>query len=322
MILCLSHSEDYYTIDLVMQAIEERGHQPFRLNTDQFNHQQHFIYSIEKGRVSVKVRTSEGVLSAEEVQAVWNRKVWPIALPPELDEGFRRIFVQEYATYRNIFFRSCGDVPWLNPEATDIRVAGDKLLQLELASAAGLTVPRSLFSGDKDAVLDFFYRTCGGRMVAKLHGTLSYSMSGKGPGFPTTLIREDDLDSLDRLTYCPMIFQEYIEKAYELRIAYVDGRCFTGKLRSPEHVTDWRTQDMGAVFWEPYELYPDLLEKLNKMMQSAGLSFGLIDMICRPDGEYIFLEVNPKGEWGMLQKFLNLPIAETIAQKLIKKIRP
>lgn len=320
MILCLTHSGDYYTVDLVMRAIERAGYRAFRVNTDQFNHRQDFSYSIGEGGLEVVLRTPQGAFSSEQVQAVWNRKVWPIEAPAELDASYAGVFRQEYTTYRNIFFRSCAGVPWLNPEPADVRIAGDKLLQLELAVNAGLKIPESLFSGDKDKVLDFFYRSCDKRMVAKLHGTLSYSMSGKAPAFPTTLIGEEDLEGLDSLAYCPMIFQEYMDKAYELRIAFVDGYCFAGKLHSPRHVTDWRTQRLGEVFWEPYELSAELQEKIGKMMRLAGLAFGLIDMICRPEGDYIFLEVNPKGEWGMLQRFLNLPIAEKIAEKLIEKI--
>jgi hypothetical protein len=41
-------------------------------------------------------------------------------------------------------------------------------------------------------------------------------------------------------------------------------------------------------------------------------------MIRGTDDKYYFLEVNPVGEWGMLEKFLHLPISEAIAQHLIK----
>ena len=33
-----------------------------------------------------------------------------------------------------------------------------------------------------------------------------------------------------------------------------------------------------------------------------------------------FLEVNPQGEWGMLQRDLGLPIGEAIAIKLVNRI--
>lgn len=41
-------------------------------------------------------------------------------------------------------------------------------------------------------------------------------------------------------------------------------------------------------------------------------------MICTPAGEYVFLEVNPGGEWGMLERDLCLPISEAIAVALLE----
>lgn len=47
--------------------------------------------------------------------------------------------------------------------------------------------------------------------------------------FPTTQITEPNLAGLATLIYCPMIFQEMIPKAYELRIVYVDGEFLPEK---------------------------------------------------------------------------------------------
>ena len=52
-------------------------------------------------------------------------------------------------------------------------------------------------------------------------------------------------------------------------------------------------------------------------MSELGLVFGAIDMICTPAGEHVFLEVNPGGEWGMLERDLGLPIADAIARALL-----
>jgi hypothetical protein len=41
-------------------------------------------------------------------------------------------------------------------------------------------------------------------------------------------------------------------------------------------------------------------------------------LICTPSGEYVFLEVNPGGEWGMLERDLRLPISEAIAEALLE----
>jgi glutathione synthase/RimK-type ligase-like ATP-grasp enzyme len=49
------------------------------------------------------------------------------------------------------------------------------------------------------------------------------------------------------------------------------------------------------------------------------LEFGCIDMILTPDGEYVFLEINPSGQWLWVQKKTGLPIAEAIADLLITR---
>ena len=159
-------------------------------------------------------------------------------------------------------------------------------------------------------------------MIVKLHGALSKSMDGNDRFFPTTRLALEDLANLDSLAYCPMIFQEYIPKAYELRIVYVDGEFFTGQITvDAEKYTDWRTATGIHMPWKKYTLPVELQYKIGRVMNELGLSFGAIDMIRHTNGEYVFLEVNPQGEWGMLQKHLSYPIGETIAEKLISRIK-
>jgi glutathione synthase/RimK-type ligase-like ATP-grasp enzyme len=100
---------------------------------------------------------------------------------------------------------------------------------------------------------------------------------------------------------------------------YVDGDFFTGKINNSEHA-DWRV-NQGNYFWSAYELPEDIKVHLSGMMKEMGLYMGAIDMIKGRDENYYFLEVNPQGEWGMLQKELNFPIAERIADNLIKRMK-
>jgi hypothetical protein len=42
-------------------------------------------------------------------------------------------------------------------------------------------------------------------------------------------IDENSLENIEDIEYCPMIFQPYIEKEYELRILYLDGEFLPEK---------------------------------------------------------------------------------------------
>lgn len=318
MVLCITHSNDYYTIDLVQQHLEKMGVPSFRLNVDEWATEYNIHYTIQQCRFSGAGRT----ITDTQISAVWYRKLWDLKMPHNLDPAYNAVFTREYLTFRDLFLHSLQRVPWMNPLQADHAVCSDKLQQLRVAYAVGLSIPASIFTNDPAQIRDFFKR-CGNQVVMKLHNALSKSMKGDGAFFPTTRLSEADLEHLHLLAYCPMIFQEYIPKAYELRIVYVDGVFFTGKIVPADGAlpTDWRTLAGNAGQWQPYTLPAAVQEKISRLMKNLGLVFGALDMIRHTNGEYVFLEVNPQGEWGMLQKQLDYPIGETIAEKLVTRIK-
>ena len=69
-----------------------------------------------------------------------------------------------------------------------------------------------------------------------------------------------------------------------------------------------------------YHVYslPAAIEKqCIQITQSLNLVYGAIDMIVTPDDEYVFLEINPGGQWEWLAVETDLPFAETMADVLI-----
>jgi glutathione synthase/RimK-type ligase-like ATP-grasp enzyme len=322
MVLCITHSNDYYTIDIVQESLERSGIRTFRLNTDEFGTNCRLTYTLQGGAPEYMVSTNGQTIAASQITAVWYRKIWELQVPQELDAAWRPVFISEYKTQQQIFLNALQDKPWINDLHTAHAVCQDKMHQLCAAQAAGLSVPRTVITNEATVVQEFF-RHCQGQVIMKLHNPLSRSMRGDGPFFPTTQLSEEALPHLHSLVYCPMIFQEYIPKQYELRVVYVDGIFFTGKIDPGyNQVTDWRTiHGGGESIWQAYKLPLQERNRLSALMNRLGLSFGAIDIIRHTDGAYYFLEVNPLGEWGMLQKNLGYPIGETIAEKLITRLQ-
>lgn len=54
-------------------------------------------------------------------------------------------------------------------------------------------------------------------------------------------------------------------------------------------------------------------------MKDIDMNCGSIDMIYSPEGEYIFLEVNPVGQFQWLSKSCNYDIERQIAFDLLKE---
>ncbi len=315
MILCITHSQDFYNIELFFNYLNSKNIPYFRLNSDRLNHLQKINIQDDFFELTDE---SGNMLDSRTVKAVWHRKSWGISIPEELDDSYAKIFLKEYASLRYNLLTLLEDVPWINPLQNENKIDGNKIHQLKLAKKHNLTVPQTIFSNDPEKIAEFFYRSCNGKMIAKLHGVISKSMGGENL-LSTHIIDEDSLECIHDIEYCPMIFQPYIEKEYELRIVYLDGEFFIGKINNSEH-TDWRIAQ-GDYFWSAYVLPEAVEANLASMMKEMGLYIGAIDMIRSRDGNYYFLEVNPQGEWGMLQKELDFPIAERIADNLIKRIK-
>lgn len=314
MILCITHSQDFYTIDRFFEYLSSKNIPYFRLNSDQLNH----LQKINISEDSFEITDEDGKsVHSDDIAGVWHRKAWRISVPEELDEEYEKIFLNEYGNLRYNLFTQLEHLPWINPYGNEKKMDGNKMLQLKIARRNNLTIPPTVFSNDEETVKAFFEQHCSGKAIAKLHGVTRKTMTG-GNLVSTMIIERKDLESLSDIIYCPMIFQPYIDKEYELRIMYVDGEFYTGKINNSENA-DWRISHEDY-FWTAYELPDEIRFNLTSMMKEMGLYTGAIDMICGKDGKYYFLEVNPQGEWGMLQKELGFPIAERIADNLIKRI--
>jgi glutathione synthase/RimK-type ligase-like ATP-grasp enzyme len=102
----------------------------------------------------------------------------------------------------------------------------------------------------------------------------------------------------------------------------VGDKAFAGALdatgTSRGH-TDWRRAAPEECRWQAAELPTEVASSLQVLLSELGLVFGAVDLICTPAGEYVFLEVNPGGEWGMLERDLGLPISEAIAEALLEE---
>jgi hypothetical protein len=104
-------------------------------------------------------------------------------------------------------------------------------------------------------------------------------------------------------------------------------KSFTAKLDSQAHEStrkDWRAGDVEEEELE-YEVF-DLPERvqagLHRLMHSFEINFASIDMIVTPEGEFVFLDLNPNGQWLWLEEELGLPLIASMADLLTREYSP
>jgi len=317
-VLLLTHSGDFYTIDLVAHALARMGVRPIRVNTDLFPSRVKLSAHAGDERSAHLLTETGEQTSVDEVRAVWARKLWTPRMADDLDERFRSMCVGESAAALEGFLDALHHARWVNNMDRQ-RDAGNKQRQLRLAARAGLRVPRTLVTNDPTAARQFFAET-EGETVAKLLRPLDFSMDAEKPFVYTSRVREEDLAGAEALRHSPMVFQELIPKACELRVVCVAGKIFAGAIDATGTArghTDWRRASPDECRWQKVQLPTEIASSLEALMSELGLVFGAVDLIHTPAGEYVFLEVNPSGEWGMLERDLGLPISEAIAHALL-----
>jgi glutathione synthase/RimK-type ligase-like ATP-grasp enzyme len=205
--------------------------------------------------------------------------------------------------------------PWVR-----IRQGECKQLQLELARAVGLELPRTLVTNEPDSVRAFFEQ-CGGRVMTKMMASFAVYEGGQEQVVFTNPLSAADLEDLEGLRLCPMTFQERVEKARELRVTIVGERVFSAAIDSnamERSRTDWRREGMAMIDrWQTCELPAEVERKLLALMDALGLNYGAADLIETPDGRLVFLEVNPAGEYFWLERLNGLPISDALADVLL-----
>lgn len=197
---------------------------------------------------------------------------------------------------------------------------------LRMAARRGLAVPRTLASNDVDRVAAFLDTCEAGAICKMLDSSASKVPMPGGPGYvPTRRVTAEDRARLDQVALCPMVFQEDVPKAVELRITVVGERLFTGAVDpngSARGATDWRQDPELVAAFAPWELDPIVAGQVRQLMDDLGLEFGTVDLIVKPDGQHVFLEVNTISFFDFLEEATGLPISEAIADLLVGHAPP
>jgi len=325
-VLLVTHSGDYYTVDRVAEELARRGVRPHRFDCDRFPTELSLSAALDvaPGACRRTLRDAGGPLDLDAVRAVWMRRLWLPTLDDELDPELRDGCMRESMAALLGFLDGLHDRRMVNRIEAE-RAAENKLRQLRVARRLGLDTPRTLVTNDPDEVIAF-HAALGGRMVTKMLTPLTQSMSGRSAFVHTSVVRPEDLEDLEGLRHSPMVFQEHVEKAHELRVAVVatagGGECFAGAIdatRSDAGQVDWRKSAPDQAVWRPGALPDDVAARLLELVGALELMYGAVDLIVTPEGRHVFLEVNPAGEWGMLERDAGLPIAAALARALLEQ---
>jgi hypothetical protein len=193
------------------------------------------------------------------------------------------------------------------------QAATHKPTQLLRARELGLVIPETLITSNPDEARNF---------IESLDGDAIYKMfNGTSLGaFGTRHVQETDLEHLDRLSFCPVIFQRFVKGSFDLRVLVIGDKVFAGRIEydDPAEVYDSRFVPTQV---SPHVLPPEVEERLVRLVQSFGLVYSAIDLRFSDELGYVFFESNPEGQFLWIEVEADLPISREIALRLLEQRR-
>jgi len=249
--------------------------------------------------------------------SVWLRRPFFANVPKDFEETDRSMIERECRYMRTSFFDLlCPSALWVNSLNTH-RLEQCKPTQLVAAQRCGLRFPPTLISNDPGEILAFVKAAHNSRVVYKTFNAF----------VPTSLLTEELLADTDALRWTPGIYQHYVEKSHELRVTVIGSRIFTVRINSQQTsrgTIDWREAQWkprgaaGDLTFEPATLPRPIRAACRRLIRTLGLAYGAIDLIVTPGGEYVFLEVNPSGQFLWIDGEVGLPLLDAMSEMLIQ----
>lgn len=290
-VLILSSLYDF-SIDIVLRHLQEARVGYLRLNMEQMTDLRVCFDPITREMTVTGLGIDASLNS--DLRSVWYRSAVFLrnaSSDQSLTEQLKRSQWSAFLRSMMVF----DEARWMNHPADTYR-AETKPYQLLVASRCGFAVPRTIVGNDAGQVRKQFPL----KLALKSIDTV-YLRDSNDALFAYTSIMDRKELSDENFHQVPSIAQEFVSPKTDLRVTVVGMTVFAYKISVNGKAApgDWRLHKREELQYEPYSLPDDMKERCVNLCMKLKLPFGAIDLI-ESDGKFVFIEINPTGEWAWL----------------------
>jgi len=305
MILIITHKTDF-TADFVINKLNHR-----KINYKRFNCEDLFLYPFT---IKFNGKFQYSILNEANYKSVWFRRTKLPEIKNLSEEERLYILNETDSFFKNLF--SSLPAKWLSKPDSVYR-AENKILQLKSAQQIGFLIPETIITNSKSDLREFFNQNNQNIIIKPISQTrIQYNESAAF--IFTNPVTKTVIDEIENYDLTPCLFQQNISKEYEIRATVVGAEVFAAAIYSQEEnetKTDWRRKKLKFV----KTTLPNEIQQLCvQLLKNLNLEFGAIDLIKTLEGKYVFLEINPNGQWVWIENQTGQKISESIIDFLTK----
>lgn len=320
-VLILSTRQDLHA-SRVEQVLRDMDIKTCFWNFEPFVHDCQLEFSVSDGNNLFYFDLDGNKLDMRTFQSVWYRRPGQLKSKTYFQPWIAEMLLVE-ARQALMGMLNGLECLWVNHPSRD-STALLKLFQLQVAKFAGLNVPETIVTNNPDSARNF-YAKHDGRVIYKLvaeQSNFSLPAFEFPHGIPTLPLREIDLKHLDQVAHAPHLFQQRVAKKADVRVTAIGARLFATHIESQSGSgkLDWRND--YSVPMTAWTLPDDVSEKCLLVLKALGLNYGAFDFCLDEDDNYVFLEVNPAGQYLWVEERTNQPLTREMALLLAGRSEP
>lgn len=295
LILIITNQDDF-TADLVIKRLRERELPYVRFNTETFPMEIQGSIEITQDSNNLQLATDRWKLRPKDIRSIWYRRPVASHVSKHLDDRWDQEFaVRESWEFLANTWCLLEEKYWLHhPDI--LRKAEKKLFQLEVARNMGIQIPATLVTSSAEDALAF-YQSHHRQIVAKPLSHGGYGAKNKQTIFTIDLESQENID-FSGFRYSPAILQAKVQKKADVRVTVMGEQVFAYTIYSPTEEVDWRKAPPHNVRYERCPVPDSLLEQIQRLMSKMHLKFGALDFCLDLKDNWVFLEINPNGQWA------------------------
>lgn len=314
-VLIISNKSDL-TSDFVIKKLKHRNIDFYRFNTEELTKTCSISLDFQTNTFLLKDLVLKRNIDFNEFTSVYFRRP-EIPIIDSSDLGFgEALFLKSEISYTlEGIYKILRNARWISPIYA-IREAENKIYQLELAKSLGLTIPDSIVTNSFDAAKNFYERNNGNCIIKPIAS--GHIEDGNNSKVVFTNVVENKLFNKNQIEVSPNFFQSHIKKIGDVRVTMVGNKGFATLIHSQElsqTMVDWRRGE-NILKHTKIELPIEILDKCTKLMTKLNLRFAAVDFVLDKESNFVFLEINPNGQWAWIEKQTGYEISNEIVNIL------